>query len=101
APDVDLELRSVTEEEFAQWSRGIERAFGFQSDAKQVDAWRAMTELDRTLAAITDGEFVGSAGAFTFDMALPGGATLPAGGVTAGSVRATHRRRGVLRQMSG
>jgi predicted acetyltransferase len=96
---VDLELRSVTEEEFAAWSRGIERAFGFHGDDKHIESWRAITELDRTLAAITDGEFVGSAGAFSFEMALPGGATLPAAGVTAVSVRSTHRRRGVLRQM--
>jgi predicted acetyltransferase len=96
---VDVELRSVTEEEFATWSRGIERAFGFQGDEKQLEAWRAVSELDRTLAAIIDGEFVGSAGAFTFDMALPGGSTLPAAGVTAVSVRSTHRRRGILRQM--
>jgi predicted acetyltransferase len=96
---VDLELRSVTEEEFATWSRGIERAFGFHSDDKNLEAWRASAELDRTLAAIDDGEFVGSAGAFSFEMALPGGSTLPAAGVTAVSVRSTHRRRGVLRQM--
>lgn len=96
---MDLELRSVTEEEFATWSRGIERAFGFQGDEKHIEAWRAMTELDRTLTAITDGEMVGSAGAFSFDMALPGGGSLPVAGVTAVSVRSTHRRRGVLRQM--
>lgn len=96
---MDLELRPVTEEEFAIWSRGIERAFGFHGDEKHIEAWRAISELDRTLAAITDGEIVGSAGAFSFDMALPGGSTLPAAGVTAVSVRSTHRRRGVLRQM--
>jgi predicted acetyltransferase len=96
---VDLELRSVTEEEFATWSRGIERAFGFHGDEANIDAWRALTELDRTLAALSEGEFVGSAGAFSFDMAVPGGATLPVAGVTAVSVRSTHRRRGVLRQM--
>ena len=50
---MDLELRSVTEEEFATWSRGIERAFGFQGDEKHIEAWRAMTELDRTLEALS------------------------------------------------
>jgi predicted acetyltransferase len=96
---VDLELRSVTEEEFATWSHGIERAFGFHGSEESLESWRSVTELDRTLAAISDGDFVGTAGAFSFDMALPGGATLPAAGVTAVSVRSTHRRRGVLRQV--
>jgi len=96
---VDLELRPVTEEEFATWSRGIERAFGFHGNDESLESWRKQTELDRTLAAVVDGEFIGTAGAFSFDMAVPGGATLPVAGVTAVSVRATHRRRGVLRQM--
>jgi len=96
---VDLELRSVTEEEFATWSRSIERAFGFHGNDEGLESWRSLTELDRTLAAIDKGDFIGTAGAFSFDMALPGGSTLPVAGVTAVSVRSTHRRRGVLRQM--
>ena len=96
---MDLELRPITEEEFSTWSRGLERAFGFHGDEEGEAAWRSVTELDRTLAALTGGDIVGTAGAFSFDMAVPGGATLPAAGVTAVSVRSTHRRRGVLRQM--
>ena len=84
---MDLELRPVTEEEFPTWSRYIERAFGHHNEEKELEAWRSVSEIDRTLAAFDSGEIVGTAGAFTFDMALPGGSTLPVAGVTAVSVR--------------
>ena len=41
---------------------------------------------------------IGTAGAFSLDMTVPGG-SVPAAGTTMVSVLATHRRRGVLRQM--
>lgn len=96
---MDLELRAITEEEHPSWSRQIGRAFGEDMDDDEVAAWRKITELDRTIAAFDAGEIVGTAGAFTFDMALPGGSTVPAAGVIAVSVRPTHRRRGVLTRM--
>ncbi|MEA3021055.1 MAG: hypothetical protein QOI47_2579, partial [Actinomycetota bacterium] len=96
---VDLELRPITEDEHPTWNRHIARAFGFHNDEMVIAAWRSVTELDRTLAAFDRGEIVGTAGAFSFEMALPGGATTPVGAVTGVSVRATHRRRGVLSQM--
>ena len=96
---MDLELRPITEEEHPTWSTFIGRAFGEDNEEAEVAAWRTLTELDRTIAALDGGEIVGTAGAFTFDMALPGGATIPAAGVTAVSVRPTHRRKGVLTRM--
>jgi predicted acetyltransferase len=96
---VDLELRAITDEEHPAWSRQIGRAFGDDLADDEVAAWRKITELDRTIAAFDAGEIVASAGAFTFDMAVPGGSTLPAAGVTAVSVRSTHRRQGVLTRM--
>src|SRR5581483_7679565 len=52
----------------------------------------------RMHAAFEDGEVVGGAGAFTFDLSVPG-ATLPCAGVTVVGVYPTHRRRGILRAM--
>lgn len=95
----DLELRPITEDEHAPWSRHIGRAFGEDNDDENIAAWLKLTELDRTIGVFDGGEIVGTAGAFTYDMALPGGATLPAAGVTAVSVRPTHRRQGVLTRM--
>ena len=96
---VNVELRPITEDEHAHWSTLIGRAFGADNSEENIAAWLKLTELDRTIAAFDGGEIVGTAGAFTFEMALPGGATLPAAGVTAVSVRSTHRRQGVLTRM--
>jgi predicted acetyltransferase len=60
---------------------------------------RAQTELDRTLGAFDGERLVGTAGAFTFQMTVPGGVEVPAAGVTQVSVLPTNRRRGVLRDM--
>jgi len=54
---------------------------------------------ERMHAAFEDGEIVGGAGAFPFELSVPGGGSLPCAGVTAVGVHPTHRRRGVLRSM--
>jgi predicted acetyltransferase len=53
---------------------------------------------ERMHAALEDGQIVGGAGAFPFELSVPGG-SLPCAGVTAVGVQPTHRRRGVLRAM--
>ncbi len=53
---------------------------------------------ERMHAAFEDGQIVGGAGAFPFELSVPGG-WLPCAGVTAVGVHPTHRRRGVLRSM--
>jgi predicted acetyltransferase len=53
---------------------------------------------ERMHAAFEDGQVVGGAGAFPFELSVPGG-SLPCAGVTAVGVHPTHRRRGVLRAM--
>ena len=53
---------------------------------------------ERMHAAFEDGRIVGGAGAFPFELSVPGG-SLPCAGVTAVGTQPTHRRRGVLRAM--
>jgi predicted acetyltransferase len=53
---------------------------------------------ERMHAAFEDGAIVGGAGAFPYELSVPGG-SLPCAGVTAVGVHPTHRRRGVLRSM--
>jgi predicted acetyltransferase len=54
---------------------------------------------ERMHAAFEDGQVVGGAGAFPFELSVPGGSSLPCAGITAVGVHPTHRRRGVLRAM--
>ncbi len=64
----------------------------------QLDRWLRVLELERMHAAFEAVEIVGGAGAFTFDLSVPGG-SLPCAGVTIVGTYPTHRRRGVLRSL--
>jgi predicted acetyltransferase len=77
------------------------RGFGsYQSDA-ELDNFRPMFEPDRFLLACDpdSGAIVGVTGSYPLEVTLPGGAVLPAPGVTWVSVDPTMRRRGILRAM--
>ena len=96
---MDYVLRPVVEEEWPLYCRAVEGAFGSQPDDEDIRGWRTVTELDRTLAAFEGDRIIGNAGAFSMELTVPGGATLPMAGVTAVGVRSTHRRKGVLTSM--
>ncbi|GAU65821.1 hypothetical protein SSP35_02_01880 [Streptomyces sp. NBRC 110611] len=56
--------------------------------------------MDRNLLATTaDGRPVGTTGAYSFELTLPGGSHVPAAGVSAVGVLPSHRRQGVLSAM--
>ena len=86
-------------DEFARAFFGIGQYFeGRLPPDDMVERWLRYFELERMHAAFEDGQIVGGAGAFTFEMSVPGGA-LPCAGVTVVGVYPTHRRRGALRAM--
>ncbi|GAA2155285.1 GNAT family N-acetyltransferase [Kitasatospora kazusensis] len=90
-------VRALAPQEWEAWYRGLEVAFGGQEEEPQErELWRGLTELDRSLSAWDGPAQVGGAGAFSFRLAVPGGAVLPAAGVTMVGVLPTHRRRGLL-----
>ncbi|MDV5145672.1 GNAT family N-acetyltransferase [Streptomyces sp. SBC-4] len=94
------ELRVLDPAEWDRWYEVLELAFGGVAEAPEERAlWRDLTEFDRSLG-VWDGDLcVGTAGAFSFRLTVPGGASVPAGGVTMVSVAGTHRRRGILTSM--
>src|SRR5256885_5339564 len=81
-PVVDLELRPIGPDEFPAFSRAVEAAFGHQPTDVEIDLWRDVTEFDRTIVVIDGGRIVGTAGAFTMQLTVPGGGTLPTAGGT-------------------
>nr|WBO78006.1 GNAT family N-acetyltransferase [Streptomyces sp. SBE_14.2] len=95
-----IELRELRPEQWDTWYDVLLRAFGgVPEPSEERELYRELTQFDRSLAA-WDGELcVGSAGAFRFAVTVPGGASVPAAGVTMVSVAATHRRRGILTSM--
>lgn len=73
-------------------------AFGGDDDTNAEREGRVL-EFDRSIGVYDEGRMVATAGAYTFELTVPGGAAVPAAGVTWVAVLPTHRRRGILRQM--
>lgn len=95
-----LQLRSVTEDEFPAFAKAVALAFGEDASSQEaVAAWRAVTEFDRTLAFFEGDRIVGNAGAYSFDMSLPGGRSARCAGVTTVGVTHDWRRHGLLNAM--
>jgi predicted acetyltransferase len=93
-----IEIRPVAAGEMGLMLRAMSLGFGFDADPRRLENWAGVNEPERSRCAFEAGEIVGTLGAYSFDFAVPG-ATLPTGGTTQVTVRATHRRRGVLRAM--
>ncbi|MFB9521171.1 MULTISPECIES: GNAT family N-acetyltransferase [Streptomyces] len=93
------ELRVLTPAEWDTFYASLERAFGVTESQEERELFRDLTEFDRTIGVWDGAGCVGTAGAFSFRMTVPGGASLPVAAVTMVSVAATHRRRGVLTTM--
>lgn len=94
------ELRVLRPEEWDTWYGRLEFAFGGVPEApEERELWEALTERERSLGAWDGDVCVGTAGSFSFRMAVPGGAVVPTAGVTMVSVAPTHRRRGILTAM--
>ncbi|MGW6644353.1 GNAT family N-acetyltransferase [Streptomyces iakyrus] len=93
-------LRVLRRDDWDKWYDTLIRGFGgVPESAEERELWNSLTEADRSLAVWDGDECVGTAGAFSFRLTVPGGASVPAAGVTMVSVAATHRRRGVLTSM--
>jgi predicted acetyltransferase len=92
---VEVELRAVAEPELDAFLLADAYGFGFRWSIDDDSAW-PRHELDRTVAAHLDGEIVATGRNYTLELTMPGGAIVPAGGVTWISTRPTHRRRGLL-----
>jgi predicted acetyltransferase len=86
------------QEEFGRAIGAIGQYFNPPPDAEFLERFARLLLHERMHAAFEDGQVVGGAGAFPFELSVPGG-SLPCGGVTAVGVQPTHRRRGVLRSM--
>src|SRR5579859_1094877 len=92
-------IRPVTESELDDFFLVMEHAFHATPATPEDTAIRAgLFEFPRSLAAFDEDQVIGTAGAFSFRMTVPGGA-VPAAGVSFVSVMPSHRRRGVLRSL--
>ncbi len=91
-----IEIRQPAADELRAAMDAAEVAFGSAMDDADWERERVSLPAERATAAFDDGRAVGLAGAYEFDLTIPGG-SLPCAGVTYVGVMPTHRRRGVLR----
>ena len=96
---MDVEIRTIAEEEFEEFVRAIALSFSGATTAEDVERERLVVEIDRCLAAVEDDRIVGGAMAVSFHITVPGGAQVAAAGVTGVGVQPTHRRRGINRSL--
>jgi predicted acetyltransferase len=95
---VDIQVRPCDPEELAAGATPIFHFFGRTPDEQWLQRAQRVLEPGRLHAAFVDGRAVGGAGAFTFQLTVPGG-RVAAAGITMVGVLPTHRRRGVLTRM--
>lgn len=95
------DVRAITEDEIDLFRARLMRAFGGDPETEEEARGRfaQLFEIDRTVAAFDDWDIVGTGGAFSFDLTVPGGTVVDMGGTTIVTVQPTHRRRGVLTAM--
>ena len=95
---MSVEIRTIREEEFAQWSEASALAFGMHATDEGVGVHRSFAELDRTFGAFDGGDLVGTTTTRTSAMTVPGGVA-KLGFVDDVTVLPTHRRRGIMTRM--
>jgi predicted acetyltransferase len=98
---MSVEIRIPTYDEWPAVCRADARAFGVSCTPEQIEERRRMNELGRFRIAVDDRQIVGVAGSYALEVTLPGGSTVPMGGVTWVSTAATHRRQGLMRRVVG
>lgn len=98
------EIRALAPDELETFVTAMSGPFGFdipEDDADRGALLERMSKLfepERARCAIDNGRFVGTLGAFSFTMTVPGG-EVPVAGTTQVTVQPTHRRRGILTEM--
>jgi predicted acetyltransferase len=85
-------------DEYMRATSVIGQYFGNEPDQGRTERFARVLPAERVHAAWDDGEIVGGAGGFPFEMSVPG-ALVRCSGTTVVGVAPTHRRRGVLRAM--
>lgn len=96
-----FEIRTITADDADLFRTRVSRGFGGDPDTddQAMARFDALFEYDRALAVFDGDDIIGTGGAFSLGLTVPGGAEVPMGGTTIITVQPTHRRRGVLRSL--
>lgn len=92
-------IRTATADDFTALAAHLDLVFGEAPSEEGLAEFRQWLEFDRTYLADDGGLIVGSAATNTYRQVVPGGDSVPVGGLTIVAVRPTHRRSGLLRKL--
>jgi predicted acetyltransferase len=95
---MDLQIRAIVEDELVPFILAAEAASSEATDEAEIERERSLAEPERCFAAFDGPDIVGTAGALTMPMTIPGGGTV-VGFPTLVGVLPTHRRRGIAAQL--
>ncbi|HEY7196151.1 MAG TPA: GNAT family N-acetyltransferase [Gaiellaceae bacterium] len=96
---MSIEYRPPGADEYGAFIRPIALGMGFQQTDEGAERFRKLMAPERCIAAEEDGTIVGTTAAYDFEVTVPGGPARCAG-VAAVAVLPTHRRRGILRELT-
>ena len=94
---MSIQIRYATADEFEAAAELDGASFGIAYDEESLADARTELHLDRVLAGLDGDRIVAISAELPFEFTLPGGALVPATGLTWVSVELTHRRRGLVR----
>lgn len=94
-----ITFRTAVDDDWPAICRTDGRAFGVTHSEEEIERAKSIQEIDRFELALDGTEIVAVVGAFTLQVTVPGGTTLPMGGLTWVSTSATHRRQGLLTRL--
>jgi predicted acetyltransferase len=96
-----VEIRPIRDDELQAFRDSLMATFGEEPEADPgaAERARALMAPGQAWAAFDGKTVVATAGTFVFPLVVPGGEVLPMAGLTAVTVRPTHRRRGILREL--
>jgi len=92
-------LTELSDDDFEDFHQAAQRGFQEEMPAEAVELDRTLHEPGRFYGHRVDGRFISTFGSYARRVTVPGGAALPVSAVTAVTVRAPYRRRGLLTEM--
>lgn len=98
-PVTDLTVRTATDDDWPAIGLLENVSFGTVLHPDGVAAFRSLVPAEGTVVACDGAAVIGAAFHLDLRLTVPGGAVLPAAGISGVVVAPTHRRRGVLRAM--
>lgn len=95
---MSVQVRPATADELEAVLQAISVPFGFDPSPARIERFVKTIEVPRLRVAIDGDQIVGTLGAFSLQMTVPGN-VLATAGTTVITVLPTHRRRGVFRKL--